>query len=150
MNMTPQEFVNKLKKQADEIRTLVDRTLPVKVGNEAVEHFKENFSKGGFVDGGLQQWTPAKRLSSKYGDKKNKTLLSSRNHLRDSIEAELIEGGVKITNRVPYAAAHNEGTTTAGKNRNVTIPKRQFIGDSKELDGKIREIIDKEIEKRTK
>lgn len=150
MNMTPQEFVNKLKKQADEIRTLVDRTLPVKVGNEAVEHFKENFERGGFVDNGLNKWLPAKRLSSKYGDKKNKTLLSGRNHLRDSIEAEPISGGVKIVNRVEYAAAHNEGTNNAGRGRNVTIPKRQFIGDSKELDGKIREIIDKEIEKRTK
>ena len=145
--MTPEQFARMITKQAAEIRILTDRTLPIKVGAVAKKHFRENFLKGGFVDNGLQEWKPAKRLSSKYGDKKNKTLMSSRNHLYNNTKDIPQKGGVKIENRTPYAAAHNEGTTTAGKNRNVTIPRRQFIGDSAELTEKIKEAIKKEMDK---
>ncbi len=73
--------------------------------------------------------------------------MSSRNHLYNNTKDIPQKGGVKIENRTPYAAAHNEGTTTAGKNRNVTIPRRQFIGDSAELTEKIKEVIKKEVDK---
>ena len=145
--MTPEQFAKMIKQNAAEIRMLTDRILPIKVGTIAKKHFKENFLKGGFVDNGLQEWKPAKRLSSKYGDKKNKTLMSSRNHLYNNTKDIPQKGGVKIENRTPYAAAHNEGTTKAGKNRNVTIPRRQFIGDSAELTEKIKEAIKKEMDK---
>ena len=110
--MTPEQFARMITKQAAEIRILTDRTLPIKVGAVAKKHFRENFLKGGFVDNGLQEWKPPKRLSSKYGDKKNKTLMSSRNHLYNNTKDIPQKGGVKIENRTPYAAAHNEGTTT--------------------------------------
>nr|DAK43891.1 MAG TPA: tail morphogenesis protein [Caudoviricetes sp.] len=145
--MTPEQFAKMITKQAAEIRILTDRTLPIKVGAVAKKHFRENFLKGGFVDNGLQEWKPAKRLSLKYGDKKNKTLMSSRKHLYSNTLDIPQRGSVKIENRTPYAAAHNEGTTTAGKNRNVTIPRRQFIGDSAELTEKIKEVIKKEVYK---
>ncbi len=145
--MTPEQFTKMIKQNAAEIRMLTDRILPIKVGAIAKKHFRENFEKGGFVDNGLHEWKPAKRLSSKYGDKKNKTLMSSRKHLYSNTLDIPRRGGVKIENRTPYAAAHNEGTTTAGKNRNVTIPRRQFIGDSAELTEKIKEAIKKEMDK---
>ncbi len=145
--MTPEQFAKMIKQNAAEIRMLTDRILPIRVGAIAKKHFRENFEKGGFVDNGLQEWKPAKRLSSKYGDKKNKTLMSSRKHLYSNTLDIPRRGGVKIENRTPYAAAHNEGTTTAGKNRNVTIPRRQFIGDSAELTEKIKEAIKKEMVK---
>lgn len=145
--MTPEQFAKMIKQNAAEIRMLTDRILPIKVGAIAKKHFRENFEKGGFVDNGLHEWKPAKRLSSKYGDKKNKTLMSSRKHLYSNTLDIPRRGGLKIENRTPYAAAHNEGTTTAGKNRNVTIPRRQFIGDSAELTEKIKEAIKKEMDK---
>ena len=145
--MTPEQFAKMIKQNAAEIRMLTDRILPIRVGAIAKKHFRENFEKGGFVDNGLHEWKPAKRLSSKYGDKKNKTLMSSRKHLYSNTLDIPRRGGVKIENRTPYAAAHNEGTTTAGKNRNVTIPRRQFIGDSAELTEKIKEAIKKEMDK---
>lgn len=145
--MTPEQFAKMIKQNAAEIRMLTDRILPIKVGAMTKKHFRENFEKGGFVDNGLHEWKPAKRLSSKYGDKKNKTLMSSRKHLYSNTLDIPRRGGVKIENRTPYAAAHNEGTTTAGKNRNVTIPRRQFIGDSAELTEKIKEAIKKEMDK---
>ncbi|MDO4725914.1 MAG: phage virion morphogenesis protein [Porphyromonadaceae bacterium] len=145
--MTPEQFAKMIEQHATEIQMLIDRTLPIKAGAIAKKHFRENFEKGGFVDDGLHEWKPAKRLSSKYGDKKNKTLMSSRKHLYSNTLDIPHRGGVKIENRTPYAAAHNEGTTTAGKNRNVTIQRRQFIGDSAELTEKIKEVIQKEIDK---
>lgn len=145
--MTPEQFAKMIKQNAAEIRMLTDRILPIRVGAIAKKHFRENFEKGGFVDNGLHEWKPAKRLSSKYGDKKNKTLMSSRKHLYSNTLDIPRRGGVKIENRTPYAAAHNEGTTTAGKNRNVTIPRRRFIGDSAELTEKIKEAIKKEKDK---
>lgn len=145
--MTPEQFAKNIERQADEIRRLIDRTLPIKAGAIAKKHFRENFERGGFVDDGLHEWKPALRLSSKYGDKKNKTLMSSRNHLYNNIQDIPQRGSVKIENRTPYAVAHNEGTTTAGRNRNVTIPKRQFIGESKELTEKIKYLIETEVEK---
>lgn len=54
----------------------------VLAGNIAVNHFSENFRKGGFVNDGLNKWKPAKRqgtepgASGKYGP-----LLSGHNHL---------------------------------------------------------------------
>lgn len=145
--MTPEQFAKMIEQNATEIQMLIDRTLPIKAGAIAKKHFRENFEKGGFVDDGLHEWKPAKRLSSKYGDKKNKTLMSSRKHLYSNTLDIPQRGSVKIENRTPYAAAHNEGTTTAGKNRNVTIQRRQFIGDSAELTEKIKEVIQKEIDK---
>ena len=145
--MTPEQFAKMIKQNAAEIRMLTDRILPIRVGAIAKKHFRENFEKGGFVDNGLHEWKPAKRLSLKYGDKKNKTLMSSRKHLYSNTLDIPQRGSVKIENRTPYAAAHNEGTTTAGKNRNVTIPRRQFIGDSAELTEKIKEAIKKEMDK---
>jgi phage gpG-like protein len=108
---------------------------------------------------------------------KYKTLLSSRTHLFRSIAYIPGNGMVKIINPVEYAAAHNEGATFVVKAREqvlhfnskgrfnrdnkrakyaqkvnigshqVTIPKRQFIGESHELNNKITNIIDTELRK---
>lgn len=106
-----------------------------------------------------------------------KTLLSSRNHLYSSIAYISGNGMVKIINPVEYAAAHNEGATFVVKPRQqvlhfnskgrfnrdnkrakyaqkvnigshqVTIPKRQFIGPSIELNDKEIKLMDTEIRK---
>ena len=59
--MTPEEFLKLVESRADDIAKLVNRTLPIKVGNEAKAHFQDNFRKEGFVNGGLHKWQPAKR-----------------------------------------------------------------------------------------
>ena len=46
------------------VEQLISRRLPIYAGKTATQHFKDNFTKGGFVNGGLQPWTPSKRLSS--------------------------------------------------------------------------------------
>ena len=146
--MTPEEFTKLVEKKASEIVQLHNRTLPIKAGVIAEAHFKDNFIKGGFVNGGLQKWVPSKRLSStaKSADKKNKTLLSSSPHLFSEVNHIPSEGEVRIINTVPYAAVHNEGLR-AGRGSGFTMPKRQFIGESKELTDKIQNLIETEITK---
>lgn len=168
--------------------------LPRKVGIIAVNHFKKNFLRGGFVDGGLHAWTKTRRQEGNGTDAGYGPLTSRRNHLMRSIQSYPGRGEVTITNPVDYAAIHNEGGTIvtnptvtprmrrwawrkcysiagirAGgklprelpedaakyralaltkKNRlhiTAKIPKRQFIGDSKELQEKIDKMITNSI-----
>ena len=84
------------------------------------------------TDVGLQKWKEVKRRESpKRSDlaKAKLHILTGTGNLGRSIKATHEPGKVTVFSDVPYAAAHNEGTTNAGRNRNVTIPKRQFIGD---------------------
>lgn len=96
---------------AKQTATLLNRKLPVAAGKMAKRHFQENFERGGFVDGGLHPWAPAKRLSSSRGstDDKRKTLMSSRNHLYSSINYTPGMAKVRIFNDVIYAPIHQNG-----------------------------------------
>lgn len=182
------------------VEQLISRRLPIYAGKTATQHFKDNFTKGGFVNGGLQPWPPSKRLSSggQGADSKYGTLLSSRKHLYSSINYTPSTAKVTIFNDVVYAQIHNEGGTIGitpkmrgyawhryyeltgkgksgsnspktrkeGKNAEpvvesaeakmwkglaltkkqfVTIPKRQFMGQSAELDDKIAAYIEREV-----
>ena len=52
--MTPEQFKKLLKKKQKEINQAFSRTLPVKVGTEAVKFVRENFREEGFVDSKLE------------------------------------------------------------------------------------------------
>ncbi len=146
--MTPDEFKRLLAKQRNALTHAIVRTIPVKAGTEAVNHFRDNFRKEGFVDDTLRAWKPSKRKSNpKHPDQAYNTLMSRRNNLYKSIRKETAPGKVTVYTNVPYAAAHNEGTDRAGKNHRVRIPKRQFMGHSKQLDNKVRRMIDAEVRK---
>lgn len=143
--MTPEQFAQLLKRHSAEIHKLMHRTLPVKIGRMAKDHFQENFRKGGFVNNGLKKWKPAKRIGKEKGAKGSyKTLLSSRNHLYDSIQYTPGDAKVTIHNDVIYARVHNEGLK-AGRGKGFTMPKRQFIGESKELNDAIKDKITDEL-----
>lgn len=119
------EVDQKLKKILQDLRVLVDRKIPVATGKLAKDHFQDNFRKGGFVNGGLHEWPPAKRLSS--GDAsaaaKHGTLLSSRNHLFSSIKYQPGTAQVTIFNDVVYAEIHNDGGTVHPK---ITPKMRRY------------------------
>ena len=146
--MTPEDFIQLLNRQQWEIANCINRTLPVKVGVLARNHFQDNFLKGGFVNNGLQKWKPAKRLlSGKSGaDNKYRTLMSGREHLFREIRYVPGVARVVVQNKAPYAAVHNEGLR-AGRGRGFQMPKRQFMGKSKELDEKVGKTIDTELGK---
>ena len=96
-----------------------DRVLPVKVGNMAIEHFKENFRKGGFSG---TQWKDVLRRRLGFHGARGRygPLTSGNNHLMSSFVKEVKPGKVVIENPVEYATVHNEGsriTVTARMNR---------------------------------
>ena len=92
----------------DIIKEVRDR-LPRKVGVVAVNHFKQNFRDGGWLDGGLHPWKRTRRQDSHSPDAKYGPLTSRRRHLMSSIQASSSPGQVTIENPVPYAAIHNDG-----------------------------------------
>ena len=114
-----------IQRMKKEIEQLISRKLPVVAGKYAKQHFQDNFRQGGFVNGGLHPWPPAKRLSSgeSGADSQYKTLMSSRNHLFSSINYTPGIAKVTIFNDVAYAAIHNEGGTVHPK---ITPKMRRF------------------------
>lgn len=104
------ENIEKIVRKArnDIIKEVNDR-LPRKVGTVAVNHFKQNFRDGGWLDNGLHPWQRTRRQDSKHPDSKYGPLTSRRNHLMRSIQSKAGQGTVVIENPVPYAAIHNEG-----------------------------------------
>lgn len=125
--MTPEEFQKHIMGKRYELSMLIQRTLPVKVGNMAKSHFQNNFRKSGFMDGSLQKWTVTKRqkeggkqAGSQYGP-----LLSSRAHLMRNTRSVPGKAKVSIVNNTPYAGIHNEGGRINSKPR-ITPRMRKF------------------------
>lgn len=114
-----------IQRMKKEIEQLISRKLPVVAGKYAKQHFQDNFRQGGYINGGLHPWPPAKRLSSNTpgADSQYKTLMSSRNHLFSSISYTPRIAKVTIFNDVVYAAIHNEGGTVHPK---ITPKMRRF------------------------
>ena len=109
--MDIKDFASLVRGRENEFRELVSRRLPVIAGRLAVDHFREGFRQGGFIDTGLDRWEPAKRLSSagdgaasNYG-----TLLSGHNRLFSSIRSMPRAGMAVVRTDCPYARIHNEG-----------------------------------------
>ena len=148
--MTTEEYIKQLKTQGDRLKKFIDNDLPRIVGVEAVNFFSENFQQEGFTDEAFVPWQEVKRrLNPRPNHEKDKLkILTQTGDLGRSIEYQAEPGQVTIISDTKgtgsekdYAAAHNEGTTTAGKRHNVTIPKRQFIGKSATFDKKVEEIM---------
>jgi phage gpG-like protein len=187
-------YLQSIPKKMDD---LVNNRMPKAAGQIAVSHFRDNFRKSGFVDGGLHPWKKSKREESggKSAGSNYKTLTSGRNHLMLNTRYIPAQGAVLIVNDVEYAGIHNEGgtlnihPTVTPKMRKfawakyfeamggtkakkgmtipedaarwrgmaltkktkldikIVMPKRQFIGESKELFDKINDKLEKELEK---
>jgi phage gpG-like protein len=186
-------YLQSIPKKMDD---LINTRMPKTAGQIAVQHFRENFDKSGFVDGGLHPWQKSKRIGSDKSAANNyKTLTSGRNHLMLSTRYMTAPGAALIINDVDYASIHNDGgvinshPTVTTKMRKfawakyfeamggtketkgmtipedaakwkrmaltkktkldikITMPKRQFIGESKELSEKLNAKLEKELEK---
>lgn len=101
--MDLQQFQQLLLQKQKEIEQAMRRTLPVKVGRIAKDHFQSGFRQGGFQDNGTQAWQRKKR-PDKYGP-----LMSSRQNLYGSIYYQPDDYRVNVGTTVPYAEIHNEG-----------------------------------------
>ena len=90
-----------VEKAKDDIMREVNDRLPRKVGVIAVNHFKQNFRDGGWLDDGLHPWKRALRQKQGGPDAKYGPLTSRRNHLMSSIQSKPGVGEVTIENPVP-------------------------------------------------
>jgi phage gpG-like protein len=142
--MTPEQFSILLKSQQAKLALAISTSLPVAIGKKAVDLFTENFQKEGFQDNGAKPWKEVQRRArnARGAAGSRKILTGKTGDLGRSIKYEVSPGKVTVYSDVIYADVHNEGLK-AGRGAGFTMPKRQFIGDSADLD----KIIDDEIEK---
>lgn len=135
------------------------RNLPDDISTMAVNDFKENFGRQGYINknGVLIPW---KRLKNK--KKKKKGILIQTGRLKRSLRKMPSYYKAKVVSNSPYAAAHNEGVkgvvkvkthtraggTVKGHSRKMNLPKRTFMpDDSKKLNDEIEKHIFNEIDK---
>ena len=142
-------FAEHLLNMSDEAKRFIDDDAPVIMGKIARDVFTENFQNEGFTDTANESWEEVKRrLNPKItGAKASRPILTGdTGDLGMSIEYQkTADGETTIVSDKKYSKAHNEGTTTAGRNRNVTIPKRQFIGDSAKVDNQVLEEFERKL-----
>jgi phage gpG-like protein len=117
-------------------RTTLENAM-VEIGNSAKSFFVENFRKQGFDDKNVEKWQPRKKADKRAG----RAILVKTGDLRRSIirnPANRAALSIKISTDLVYAARHNDGLKG--------MPKRQFMGDSYNLNERIKKIIVKRID----
>lgn len=145
--MTPQEFERSLNRASSELQGETMRKLAKVIGNRAVQLFKQNFLDEGFFG---RKWKEVKRRlnpKTKGADASRRILTGRTGNLGRSIQATPKDHSVEISSDLPYAAAHNDGTTTAGRGNRTTIPQRQFIGPDPAIDRMVEKEIDQALQK---
>lgn len=63
--MLDKALIGDIQKRLKDIDRCVKSQLPRQIGIEAVNHYKDNFRKGGFVNGGVNKWADVKRRDPK-------------------------------------------------------------------------------------
>lgn len=131
------------------------------IGLEIQNFVKERFLQGNWLDTTPEPWKPV--------EGKTRTLIESGNLWNSIRIMGITKWSVETGSDLPYADIHNEGGTikVTEKQRKyfwrkysetknlmwkhlaltdkITIPKRQFIGESKELVNRIMNLTDKKI-----
>lgn len=135
--MDGNQFAQHLLSMSQEAENFINDEAPIIMGKEAVDFFQEGFQNEGFTDTSLEKWKEVKRRQDPKvrGARASRPILTGdTGDLGMSIEyKDANNGEVTVFSDKEYAEAHNEGTTNAGRNRNVTIPARPFIKDSEAL-----------------
>lgn len=157
--MGEHDFINKLKK----LSRVIDR-LPSRATVVAVNFSKERFVRKNWVDTSREPWKNRER-------KDRGSLMVRTGRLKRSIrKLQITSSYILIGTDVPYAKIHNEGgrinkTVTVRKHQrritrgrggtetvkshtrkmNLTIRKRQFLGDSAVLRRRLERMIEKDI-----
>ena len=114
---------------------------------ELTEMFDRNFERKGFFG---SKWKPRKNKKAKG------SLLHVTGKMRRSIRASVRGKGVHYSSALPYTAqnvrTHTRTNRRTGKTytvrshtRQITMPKRQFIGDHKEVRQAIKQIVHENI-----
>ena len=122
--MTPDEFLKQLQSNSADIKKAINRTIPVKMCNTAMEYFRESFIKSGWEG---NAWKKTRRQES--GDESAaanyKPLTSSRNHLMSNFTKEIAPGKSIVRNKTEYAEINNNGGTI-NTHPNITTQMRKM------------------------
>jgi phage gpG-like protein len=102
---------------------------------------KKGKGQKGYTNGGKN------RTNFSQAATQRKVLNGSTHELRRALRYVPRQNGVEILNDKPYAAIHNEGGTIRVFGRgSATLPARQFVGESIELDEKIEKETDRKLD----
>ena len=173
--MTPEQFLYENQRIERELQHAFERTIPLKLSVAMEEFAKDNFRRAGFEDNGLTPWKRTMRQSFGKGEDALRTpLLSREKKLMNAIQHRHTPYKATVFNDLEYADIHNEGGRIQVTERMrkffwgkydetkstmykilalkpvgsfITIPKRQFIGNSETLNATIEGIIEAEITK---
>jgi phage gpG-like protein len=144
-----------LKKAEQKARKALEAAI-VDVGNTAKVFFVESFRKQGWDDKSVQKWKPRKRTtyktkSGKVVDDTTRAILVKEGDLRRSIirnPANRAALSIKISTNLDYAKIHNDGLMGKAFGKHpFNMPKRQFMGDSYNLNEKVKAVIVKRLDK---
>ena len=144
LTLTPEQFSSKIKQHSIALTRLFERDLPIIIGREAVSYFKKNFQNEGWE---RNKWKEVKRRENPWtrGAARTRKILTGKTaDLGRSIQYTAELGKATIHSDLIYAAVHNWGLK-AGRGAGFTMPQRKFIGESEELNIKIKEIVENKI-----
>ena len=142
-------------KQAEQKTRKAMEAAIVDVGNTAKVFFVDSFRKQGFDDKNVQKWKPRKRTtyttrSGKTVDDTTRAILVKIGDLRRSIirnPANRAALSIKISTDLDYAKIHNDGLMGKAWGKHpFKMPKRQFMGDSYNLNEKVKAVIVKRLD----
>jgi phage gpG-like protein len=95
---------NKMRKGWERLK----KRLPILASNEAVNEFKDNFTREGFRgDNGVVFWKPRKKKTKG----KARAILVKSGRLKRALKAAPIANIARVINDTPYSEVHNEGLT---------------------------------------
>ena len=136
---------------APKVERALHDDIPKKLANRLVGAFKQNFRDEGFFG---SRWkdvrrrtSPSKRQAGKASSSRSILTGESGNLGRSIHVVEANRSRVVIESDLPYSAAHNDGTTSAGRKHTTHIPQRQFMGDHAVVRKIVIETIEKELKK---
>ena len=155
--MDGKNFEQYLAKLRIDIERALNDDVPLKVGNKVAELFKKNFRTESFFG---KKWKQVQRRipgtkpykaagykikGSRHPSWRTSPILTISGDLGRSIRYKVEKGTAIVYSDLEYSSAHNDGTTTAGRNHSTTIPQRQFIGDHAEVDKAVKATITKSM-----
>lgn len=137
------ELQAKLKKIADPEKALK------KIGIALVSSTKNRFNNGEDPQGKTwkERSDATKAILKSQGRLSDKTLVVSTS-LQKTIGFIATKNNVKVGSNKEYAKINNQGGTSKFNGRTVTIPKRQFLGLSKNDELTIQDILDLQMKGR--
>ena len=142
--MNQNDLILKLQSLPKQINGIL-HDVAIITGKQAVDMFKDNFQKESFNGKPWQEVKRRQNTNTRGAAASRKILTGETGDLGESIKYKYLGNAqVSIYSDKPYAQAHNEGTRTAGRGNSTTIPKRQFMGPSPELD----KIVETELKKK--